>query len=980
MRLNYPFKVLNRFFAALISCVCIFVPLLGWSDTVSQPNIIVIICDDLNDSVAGMGGHELAVTPNIQRLIDSGVQFTNAASNSPVCGPSRASVWSGVLPINSGIYGADQHDNKWYENEYLVNKPTLFRHFIDEGYYVRATGKIHHNGHENPYEVPRGYGIGFGSMVNLDDSYGYQKTIFIESFTDTNGNGNWDNGEEYTDANGNGSYDREVYYDGADFGPYPHDGNASTPNNKGSVPPWWDHPAEADASKPYGVFGYYRDLSAYGSNWKWQSPHGQEFTYIDAVDRNTLPYENLLPDEKYAHHAVEFIEDYEKVDSNGDHMPFFLTVGFVRPHTPTWAPKKYFDMFSIEDIRNTLPFDPNYNDYDDITGPVNPSTKDLDAGTGWYKYNNFVSMSEAMGDDSMQKIYENIQAYLACVAFVDEQVGKVLDAVENSTDPNIKDNTYIIFTSDHGFHFGEKEYIFKRTMWEESVRVPFVVSGPDVVNYTSTRPISLVDLYPTCVDLAGINNPNYTLDGHSIKPLLEDSNGTWEGKDFSVSAIASTELPEVGTIADYTKSHFSIRSDQYRYIRYRDGEEELYNHAVDSPERDNVANESAHPLLYAQNFSQLQTMRDYYSVAVGEGFSLVNPAKNSNFYFNEPIEISTAVLQGISIDHVDFKIGTTLIKRDTESPYTTTLYDLSSGNYTIEAVSSNTDYFDSSNISVLDPYSNVEMLVDGDFESYSAGSISHTDLEDFSNMGTANLSIVSGDAQSGSNYLNVSGRQHAYASIKNLLRGLTNGKEYIISVWVRKTENTTGKVQLIRKRQNPTTYVNVHTTNAAGWEKLEQTFIKDSDDVNTYISTWPNEEGTLFDIDIDNFSIVEVGGAENPLDSDHDGMPDQWESDHLGGTTAQPLADYDNDGIINIFEFRAGTLPNDNSSYFGAPSIDESNGAINLSWAGSSEKKYRIHYKQELKDIEWTVTQGVDLNAFTFTPGDQGFYKVSLDD
>ena len=128
-----------------LSAVCIlFTSVFVYAQS---PNIVIIICDDLNDSIDGIGGHPQAYTPNIDRLRNSGVSFMNAASNAPICGPSRASLWSGIHPINSGMYGASQQSNRWYDNVVLSSKKTLFEYFIDEGYYSYATGKVHHNGH-----------------------------------------------------------------------------------------------------------------------------------------------------------------------------------------------------------------------------------------------------------------------------------------------------------------------------------------------------------------------------------------------------------------------------------------------------------------------------------------------------------------------------------------------------------------------------------------------------------------------------------------------------------------------------------------------------------------------------------------------------------------------------------------------------------------------------------------------------------------
>ena len=113
----------------------------------------------------------------------------------------------------------------------------------------------------------------------------------------------------------------------------------------------------------------------------------------------------------------------------------------------------------------------------------------------------------------------------------DAQVGKILDEIETSPDDNIRNNTLIIFTSDHGYHLGEKQYIFKQSPWEESVRIPFVVSGPGVAgNRVCEQPISLVDVYPTCIDFAGMDAP-HSLDGHSIRPLLEDPENGTAGQD-----------------------------------------------------------------------------------------------------------------------------------------------------------------------------------------------------------------------------------------------------------------------------------------------------------------------------------------------------------------------------------------------------------------------------------------------------------------
>ncbi|MDH3648265.1 MAG: sulfatase-like hydrolase/transferase, partial [Saprospiraceae bacterium] len=112
----------------------------------SKPNVIIIICDDLNDAVEGMGGHPQAKTPAIDKLMEKGVQFTNAHCNAPLCGPSRASIWSGLYPHTTGIYGNGQH---WRTNPVMKNTITAMEHFKANGYEVLGSGEVHHNGHED---------------------------------------------------------------------------------------------------------------------------------------------------------------------------------------------------------------------------------------------------------------------------------------------------------------------------------------------------------------------------------------------------------------------------------------------------------------------------------------------------------------------------------------------------------------------------------------------------------------------------------------------------------------------------------------------------------------------------------------------------------------------------------------------------------------------------------------------------------------
>ena len=202
--------------------------------------------------------------------------------------------------------------------------------------------------------------------------------------------------------------------------------------------------------------------------------------------------------------------------------------------------------------------------------------RDISEPWGWHKY------EKIMRNGGEAQLRKWTQAYLASVSFVDAQVGKILDAIESREDA---DNTIVIFTSDHGYHMGEKEYVFKFSPWEESVRIPLVVSGPGIAKGLECfSPVSLIDIYPTCMDY-GSAKTSYNLDGFSLRSLLEDPvTEAWAGPSVSVAVSGSKVPVEVNQPARAVDQHFSLRSKYFRYIRCRNGEEEFYDHRVDPNE------------------------------------------------------------------------------------------------------------------------------------------------------------------------------------------------------------------------------------------------------------------------------------------------------------------------------------------------------------------------------------------------------------
>ena len=229
-------------------------------------------------------------------------------------------------------------------------------------------------------------------------------------------------------------------------------------------------------------------------------------------------------------------------------QPFFLACGFQRPHVPLVAPAASFARFPLASIELpvTVP-----DDLDDVPAAAQ-------------------QMATSHGVAPEGEAREAIQAYLACVSFIDDQVGRVLDALDASP---CAGNTIVVLWSDNGFHLGEKQKWRKDTLWEESTHVPLIIVAPRAVRGARcTRAVSLQDLYPTIMELCGLP-PVDGLDGQSLVPLLENADAPWDRP--------------VLTTCGY-KNH-ALRSERWRYIRYADGSEELYDHQVDPHEWKNLA-------------------------------------------------------------------------------------------------------------------------------------------------------------------------------------------------------------------------------------------------------------------------------------------------------------------------------------------------------------------------------------------------------
>ncbi len=238
-------------------------------------------------------------------------------------------------------------------------------------------------------------------------------------------------------------------------------------------------------------------------------------------------------------------------------QPFFLACGIFRPHLPWYVPRKYFDQFPLDGIKLPVTLE---NDLDDIP----------QAG---------VRIARPTGDHAKVIKYNQwpkaVQGYLASIAFADAQIGRVLDAFDKSPHRN---NTVIVFWTDHGWHLGEKQHWRKFALWEEATHTPVIVVGPNIrPGSRCERPVNLIDIYPTLIDLCGLP-PRKELSGVSLRPLLADPNADWE-------------RPSLTT---HGRDNHALRTERFRYIRYADGTEELYDHQTDPHEWHNLASGDAY--------------------------------------------------------------------------------------------------------------------------------------------------------------------------------------------------------------------------------------------------------------------------------------------------------------------------------------------------------------------------------------------------
>ena len=474
----------------------------------AQPNILFIAIDDLYTSIGTTKDAEgnflrtiypdslvraqvaARLTPNINQLAAQSRMFVKATCQSPLCGPSRTALMTGVPTHISEYYSHHEH---FRANEQLKDAVTLPQYLKANGYFTAGIGKVFH-------------------------------TSKVESLTPE---GDWPDTKyswtQWVSSNG-----------GAGLGGAKQP--AMSPN-KGLM-----------------SFGPGDEPKEKTNDWQ-----------------NSLFTSTLLQTGKASSTDV-FTKEVVTVTLPAD-KPFFLASGIFRPHLPFFAPKAYFELFPTSEMAiDTILFEKVKNDLVDLP-PAGLKWTQLTKG----KFAEVIEQGEKVGgkEGQLEAWKQCLQAYLACVAFADECVGEILHGLDNS---KYKDNTIVFLWSDHGFFMGNKARLAKQAIWWEALNTNFIVRMPKQKQpgVANAEYVQLTDLYPTVVSLCSLEKPERVM-GEDITPLIMDP---------------SAKLKRKYTYSTYLQGNHSIFSGDYKFIRYENGDKELYNIKTDVFEFINLANDS----------------------------------------------------------------------------------------------------------------------------------------------------------------------------------------------------------------------------------------------------------------------------------------------------------------------------------------------------------------------------------------------------
>lgn len=504
-------KMKRRDFLKSTALVCLSAQAFGAEipKPAARLNILMIAIDDMNISVVGnrkssedflktiypdpalRAAVAKRLTPNIDALAQSGRQFLGATCLSPLCGPSRTALMTGVPAHVSGYYA---HQTNFRMNEQLRDIVTLPQMLKANGYFTSGIGKVFHRPDVS----------GEGPAGDWPDSrYSWSRWISAGGGVELVGL----ELPEMSPRSGNMRF-----------------GRSEQPKTQ-----------TADWLNSH----FTRTLLEKGT--------------ASRPDRYTKKTETVtLPEDK----------------------PFMVASGIFRPHLPFFAPKEYFDRFPTSEMKiDEQLFEKVVADLDDLP-PAGISWTQLTKG----KFNSVITRGEAVGGKAgrIEAWKQCVQAYLACVAFSDECAGEILTGLQNS---KYKDNTAVVLWSDHGFFLGDKARIAKQCLWQEAIMCNMIMRLPaqKQPGVPSRENVQLGDIYPTLLSLCGLKRPAH-IAGEDLSALLEDP---------------AKKLPREYVYSTFMKGNHALTGGGFKYIRYQNGDRELYCLTDDPCEYRNLAKEPA---------------------------------------------------------------------------------------------------------------------------------------------------------------------------------------------------------------------------------------------------------------------------------------------------------------------------------------------------------------------------------------------------
>jgi arylsulfatase A-like enzyme len=497
----------------------------------SKPNILFIAVDDLKPEL-GPYGNKLVKTPNIDRLAKMSTVFLNNYCQQAVCGPTRASLMTGMRPDYTKVW-----DLKTQMRDMNPNILTLPQYLITQGYNTVGTGKIYHP----------------SSSIKKIDPVSWNM-------------------------------------------PYLEPEASDYANSLGK-------PANSQYQKPEN-----KALFVTKKEREKRDNDDEEPTTIKGPSTESID----VPDNAYDDGVIALLAKNKLIEFSKSSNPYFMAVGFRKPHLPFVAPKKYWDLYNRADMPLAT-FTEHAKDAPEIAYHKSGELRnyiDIPEFATFNQPGNHVYLKE-------EKQKELIHGYYAAVSYMDAQVGILLNTLDSLGTLN---NTIIVLWGDHGWHLGDHDLWEKHTNLENATRAPLIVAAPGMKPGRTTSLSEHLDIFPTIVDLAGLKIPSQ-LQGKSLKPVM--INNSSSVNDFAMSQYPRKLSKEDAKNAGFDSNKimgYSLRTSQYRFTIWMNNfttkdtfsnekvfAQELYDYSKDPLEKVNVYNDKNYANTAKEMYNKMIT-------------------------------------------------------------------------------------------------------------------------------------------------------------------------------------------------------------------------------------------------------------------------------------------------------------------------------------------------------------------------------------